>query len=303
MSELELESRSTPGQLLKSARERAGLSLETIAEQLKMTVTKIRALEDDNYQPFPADTYLKGYLRNYARMVSFSEEKTIESYEAFVAGCNQKSLNENIARVAAESKANTKKTILAFLLLVLLAIFAAYYYFGEQSASTNHSSDGSSVSVDNSNPDEGSQSLKSEIAVRASTSAELPSAQPVMPSAKQVRQPGLLAAELESLANDKAAATVSNATAKTAQAKVIEPSQSGYVFSFTGKCWLEVVDSRGKKIISKEYKAGDSVSLEGQGPFKVLLGNAPAASLVHNNEAVTITPDKNRKLLRITLNQ
>jgi cytoskeleton protein RodZ len=61
--------RLTAGQALSERREKLGLSIEECAETLKLSITKMKALEADNDAPFPSDIFLRGYLKNYAKLV------------------------------------------------------------------------------------------------------------------------------------------------------------------------------------------------------------------------------------------
>ena len=60
---------STPGELLRAARESAGLSIGDIATRLRMAVRQIDALEKSDYANLPSGTFLRGFVRNYAKSV------------------------------------------------------------------------------------------------------------------------------------------------------------------------------------------------------------------------------------------
>lgn len=74
------------GKLLKEAREAKQWSLEQVAEQLKLSQTGINELETGIYEDPPPPVYIRGYLRNYARLVGLPNEawkKAIESCPSF----------------------------------------------------------------------------------------------------------------------------------------------------------------------------------------------------------------------------
>lgn len=60
----------TPGQLLKAHRENCGLSVEAIAKELRLSERMVFAIESDDYQTIGAATFVRGYLRSYARILS-----------------------------------------------------------------------------------------------------------------------------------------------------------------------------------------------------------------------------------------
>jgi cytoskeletal protein RodZ len=57
---------STIGEMLRAAREAKKLSVEQVNRETRISVQTIRALEGDDFGAFPSETYLKGFLRNYA---------------------------------------------------------------------------------------------------------------------------------------------------------------------------------------------------------------------------------------------
>jgi cytoskeletal protein RodZ len=56
----------TIGELLRAAREEKKLTVEQVNKETRISVQTIRSLERDDFGAFPSETYLKGFLRNYA---------------------------------------------------------------------------------------------------------------------------------------------------------------------------------------------------------------------------------------------
>ncbi len=56
----------TIGELLRTAREEKKLTVEQVNRETRISVQTIRSLERDDFGAFPSETYLKGFLRNYA---------------------------------------------------------------------------------------------------------------------------------------------------------------------------------------------------------------------------------------------
>jgi type IV pilus biogenesis/stability protein PilW len=59
------EAAGRAGALLRAAREAAGLSVETVAQQLKLAPRQVRALEGDDFERLPGRTFVRGFVRNY----------------------------------------------------------------------------------------------------------------------------------------------------------------------------------------------------------------------------------------------
>lgn len=69
------------GQYLKAERERQNLSLKTLSEITRINKTTLQALEDERVELLPHPSYVRGFLRIYAKELGLDPEKTIEMYE------------------------------------------------------------------------------------------------------------------------------------------------------------------------------------------------------------------------------
>src|SRR6266566_4773877 len=58
------------GARLRAAREAAGLSLDQVAQQLKLAPRQVKALEDESFGELPGRTFARGFVRNYARLLN-----------------------------------------------------------------------------------------------------------------------------------------------------------------------------------------------------------------------------------------
>lgn len=65
------------GARLARARELQGLSLGDVARQLKLAVRQVEALERDDYDAFPGHVFVRGFLRNYAKLLQLDLERQI----------------------------------------------------------------------------------------------------------------------------------------------------------------------------------------------------------------------------------
>ena len=63
------ETQQSAGQLLRAARLVRGMSVEDVARQLRLSVRQITALEEDDYSKLSGGTFLRGFVRNYAKLV------------------------------------------------------------------------------------------------------------------------------------------------------------------------------------------------------------------------------------------
>ncbi len=69
------------GEFLAAGREHAGLSVAEVATRLRMSVKQIEALESADYSKLPEGTFLRGFVRNYAKAVSVNVDEALRVLE------------------------------------------------------------------------------------------------------------------------------------------------------------------------------------------------------------------------------
>jgi len=68
------------GDLLRQAREARGLTLEQMANTSKIAIYYLRDLEAEEYDELPAKVYVKGYLKQIAKLLKLDAEQLVKSY-------------------------------------------------------------------------------------------------------------------------------------------------------------------------------------------------------------------------------
>jgi len=70
------------GARLAAARKKCELDIRVVANELNLDAGIITALENDDTAALPAAIFVKGYLRNYARLVGLPEDEMVRDYAA-----------------------------------------------------------------------------------------------------------------------------------------------------------------------------------------------------------------------------
>ncbi len=70
------------GYMLRKEREKRKISLEQISEETKIGTKYLKALETDDYTIFPGETYIIGFMRNYARAIGLDPVDIIRQYKS-----------------------------------------------------------------------------------------------------------------------------------------------------------------------------------------------------------------------------
>ena len=68
------------GKMLKQIRERMGVELKTISMETRIPVKILERIEEEKSEQLPAQVYLKGFLKGYARCLGLDSEKVVEDY-------------------------------------------------------------------------------------------------------------------------------------------------------------------------------------------------------------------------------
>ena len=71
----------TVSQVVCAAREEKGLSQKEVADQLFLTTTFIRYIDEGDFARIPKPAFIKGYLRSYARVVGLDGDALVRLYE------------------------------------------------------------------------------------------------------------------------------------------------------------------------------------------------------------------------------
>jgi cytoskeleton protein RodZ len=116
------------GNVLRKAREALGLSLEEVASELRLSAYQIRALEDDDYADLPGATYVRGYLRAYARVLNLDEDHIVRS-ASLPGGEGQGTVDQDTVGPEVRPGSRTApRAMVALLAVVLIGAVVVWWY-------------------------------------------------------------------------------------------------------------------------------------------------------------------------------
>jgi len=75
-----LETELISGQDLKNLRQAIGIKLEDIFEVARISISILKAIENDDFQNLPSLIYLRNFLKSYAEILHLDPEKVADSY-------------------------------------------------------------------------------------------------------------------------------------------------------------------------------------------------------------------------------
>lgn len=284
------------GQQLRLAREQSGISLDDLAQTLKLGKKQLQSLENGDWDKLPGPTFIRGFVRNYARLVHIdADHLMLQLDRALVKPANN--LEVPVSRpvnVQYSGFAGSHKSRQIVLLGAIIVVLAAGLYFfmpndltslrGNIQSMLNTAAQKEAVNSDPVQPAKGES-------------------EPVFPpgmNAQQVMNPQVLApAEPAPVptANSEANTTkVAPAVSETAQAaapqiRLVADKES----------WVEIRSRDGKVIFSQRMAPGSEQALAGEGPLSLVIGFAPGIRLFWHGQQVDLTPHARGDVARLVL--
>ena len=129
------------GQMLRAARKEKEWSYMETEDTTKIRVRYIQALEEEDYKVLPGTTYVKGYLRTYAKQLGLDPDEIIALYNDSVMLEAGPVLDEPVKIVKARPLWVRPVIIgcMAMLAIVLVIAMANLYQPGEKVADSSYS--------------------------------------------------------------------------------------------------------------------------------------------------------------------
>ncbi|MBI0451356.1 cytoskeleton protein RodZ, partial [Dickeya dianthicola] len=114
----------TPGERLREARERLGLTQQVVAERLCLKVSTVREIEDNNTPAGLAPTFLRGYIRSYARLVHLPEDELLPMLEKQVVPSRVSNVAPMQSLALGKSRKKRDGWLMLFTWLILLGVLS-----------------------------------------------------------------------------------------------------------------------------------------------------------------------------------
>lgn len=272
-----LASAHRPGRVLQEERIRRKLGLDAVARQLRLSIAQVEALEGDNYEKLPGTTFVRGFIRNYARVLDLDAEPLLARYELMHPPPSTRVLSLTAPKGEVGSsttrlfpgpkrrlrRARMRMAVSAIVVLVLL-LFAS----GVPTRWARSVSNFADVA-------------RTAVAPSSSLSTLSTSTSNLTP---------VNDAQAQSFA---AAPPAAPATPATSLARL--------EFDFTKQSWVEVRDHADHRLMAQLNPAGTRQALIGQPPLSLVVGNASEVTITYNGKRVDLAPYTQVNVARLKL--
>jgi cytoskeleton protein RodZ len=267
------------GQQLCAAREARGLTVADVAKAIKLGRRQVEAIEADDWPSLPCTTIIRGFVRNYARLLELNPDLLMSALDSLKMP-QMPELEMSVGspvRMPQEGKVDRREYVRVISGLIVLVLAVLAYFFLPQELLNSALSALKSATQ--------SRDVAAEKVIAPGSDAAKSSDVALASPATSVLPEGTAALPLQSAPVSAPAPTSAN---------VLQ-------FSFAQPSWVEVRDRSGQIIFSQLSQADSQREIEGQPPFALVIGNASHVTLQYKGRAVDLSMRSKDDVARLTL--
>ena len=272
----EKEERIYPGELLKEARKKTRRRYKRLSSELGIPEKYLEALEENNFSIMAGPTYIKGYLRAYAKKLDLDPETVIAAFDRYLK--DQRRLKKKAVKKEQKKETKQKFSYIYAVIFLLIALIMLLIVF---------------IPEGNNNPEK-KQDMRSYSETEIQNSNNIPLILNTKPA---------LSIELEQ--NTSQNISDLNIQKEVVASEIIEEVEEETIklsietintieMNFSGDCCIELMDKKGI-IEYRLAKADTSIFFEGVVPFKLIIGNSKRVELFYNAVKVSLDSTTNVK--------
>jgi cytoskeleton protein RodZ len=265
---------ATLGELLRTARLAQDLTVEQLSTELRIEAKQLSALEENRFEQIGVPVFIKGYLKQYGTRLGVDVSDLLTRYY------KQTTLTEVQIQPSRTIKLRDERQITSwvFAMIVLLAVaggLGAWWWSGGtfEMPSLRPAAPAATTAPPANEPEPSPAPAPAPAVItpeRLPVVDPPPAAEPEGPAGEPVPVPAV-------------AAVAPDGNPSAAPAVVI-PLQ----FAFEQESWAEVTDGRGERLLFGLNAAGRDVTVRGEPPFSIVLGNADSVRLTVDGEPYAI---------------
>lgn len=280
----------SPGASLAAARNNIGLSVADVARSLRLSVRQIEAIEADDFERLPGKTFLRGFVRNYAKLLNVDPEPLLEACQHTAIRSTAQSqpisvppgqVEISVSRSQRTFSGNQPSLWLKYAPAVFILVLLGWMGF-----EFLEGSNGNTVVVKPSGEDSAAVALVLPLPVQSQVQSEPP---PVAPEAPVVAP----------AAKEDAPSGAQQAVNRDA---AIPPGAAKVQLSFSGESWIDLRDKSGRTIFKQTGQAGNEQVISGTPPLALTVGKAVNVKVYYNDQPVDLAPHTSGDVARLTLN-
>lgn len=248
-------------------------------------------------------TFNRGYLRNYAKLVSVDINEVISAYDMLGVAEVQRSEMQSFSNLTEKQAEHSRLMWFSYLIAAILFGLMVVWWLQEPKLSVNlfdnpKQKQEQAISNDISNAADLSVAKKSVVALEQSKVQAIETDKITKPIESVQKDPEPIITELnvDAVLEEQLEAKIETSTS-TEQV----PNISTAVFTFSGDCWVNIFDATGERIAWGVKKSGYVMTVTGKAPLKVTLGKPELATINFNDKPVDMSSFNAGNIAKFTL--
>lgn len=287
------------GERLRAARERAGLSREQVAQQLRLPSVVIAAMESDDWKRLGAPIYIRSNLGAYLELLGLPPE-LVEG----PAGCTatpRLAAMDSRSRLQGLIERGVRNVVYLTMTAVIAvpAIWLATHYDGSRKLVEAISLDPPAVRETEA---DAPKVLENAVAVSTTSAVELPKV--AVETTDEPVFDGIDPAEPAQPRSDPATSLPPVVAAMAGFPRAADAgitAASTLRLAFRDESWLEVEDAQGRSLGRELVPAGSEREFPLEGALHVTLGNAGAVEVRRDGQVIDLAPFRSANVARFAV--
>ncbi len=290
-----------PGKTLAAQREAMGWTVEQVADQLKLAVRQVVALEAGDYASLPGPAVVRGFVRAYAKIVKLDPAPLVALIALEAPGPTDatgttlrrdKPASFSEVRFPTHGKRAALPIVPIAAAVVVIAAAAAAWHFGLVQRVLNRGEAPAAASA-------ASAGLQPSVVAPAASAPAAPA--PVLNPLENASVPLISVPPPSTTAAGSPAAGVAQAPVAAAPAAAAPAGANTLVITVREDSWIQVQRAKGAPLISRLVKGGTTESFEITEPVTLVVGKPGAVSATLRGAAVELPVQAGKAVSRINL--
>lgn len=277
------------GQTFIEARQAQNLSITDVANRLKLSVHQVEALEQGAYDRLPGAVFVRGFTRNYARLLKLDPEEMVRVVDAHLPRSAERNASAGETNIPMPAKNSGRWPLVAGIAAVVFLGAALVDVLWPETPPS-----GVAVARNNTAP-------SPETATQPIPSAPLAPSAPVADTSTvtQASPQTVAAAAVPAVS---AAPAAQPAAAVTANYQP-NAASGGTVLrlAFDQQSWVQIRDASGKVVLEALFPPGSSREITARPPLTLVVGNAAGVHVTYGDRAIDLAPHTRVAVARLTL--
>jgi len=288
------------------------LGIADVARHLKLSTTQVEALETGDFQRLPGAVFVRGFLRNYARLLKLDADALLKLVSADLPREELSPPAPPSQEIPFPSAAPRRWPAYAFALGALVVALAAYEFFPSGSEPAKAPvAEAPGAPAPQGAP--GAPATDAAAGPPETASPAAPSDGGARPAPERPGEPAAARQPAGAVTGEGPQATMPVATnaapaqdtqpAAKSAAREEEPApgERQVYMVFEKASWVEIRDRSGKAIFSQLNPPGTEQRVNGRPPLAVVVGNAHGVRLTYDERPVNLALHTKVDVARLTL--